>query len=329
MNDPKYAYPYPAQGYYQGPPVMAPPQYAAQPPRREPGFLEGCLAALCCCCLVDECCCDPSIIFAVALSDQRESSHGDYVTFNLAAYTRAELKEVKKRLISELQQVRRLRARIESREVESRTNYPASQFSGSYGRGREVASITRPPPLQLNYALESLGSAASKEKEKRTPKANQYYPSNEFLTGKNKMVPPSAKEKVSGNKRALHFASGRDSKRPVVLDSQVDKLVTSIMRRCRQILTKLMKDKHGWVFNTPVDTVALGLHDYHQIIKHPMDLGTVMSRLDKNEYRSPLDFASDVRLTFSNAMTYNSKGQDVYIMAELLLSRFEEMFNPA
>nr|KAJ0216530.1 hypothetical protein LSAT_V11C300133240 [Lactuca sativa] len=44
MNEPKYAYPYPAQGggYYQGPPVMAPPQYAAPPPpRREPGFLEG------------------------------------------------------------------------------------------------------------------------------------------------------------------------------------------------------------------------------------------------------------------------------------------------
>ncbi|KAG6522030.1 hypothetical protein ZIOFF_019164 [Zingiber officinale] len=46
MNGPKYSYPYPAQGYYQGPPVMAPPQYAAPPPRRELGFLEGCLAAL-------------------------------------------------------------------------------------------------------------------------------------------------------------------------------------------------------------------------------------------------------------------------------------------
>ncbi|XP_057761476.1 protein CYSTEINE-RICH TRANSMEMBRANE MODULE 11-like [Arachis stenosperma] len=43
MSDPKYAYPYPAQGgYYQGPPVMAPPQYAAAPPpRRNTGFLEG------------------------------------------------------------------------------------------------------------------------------------------------------------------------------------------------------------------------------------------------------------------------------------------------
>ncbi|KAB2085767.1 hypothetical protein ES319_A05G421100v1 [Gossypium barbadense] len=59
MSDPKYAYPYPAQGHYEGPPVMAPPpqyaapppQYAAPPPR--PGFLEGCLAALRCCCLIE------------------------------------------------------------------------------------------------------------------------------------------------------------------------------------------------------------------------------------------------------------------------------------
>ncbi|KAL8099257.1 hypothetical protein AgCh_031791 [Apium graveolens] len=48
MNEqPKYAYPYPAQGNYYGPPVMAPPQYAATPPpRRESGFLEGWYDAL-------------------------------------------------------------------------------------------------------------------------------------------------------------------------------------------------------------------------------------------------------------------------------------------
>lgn len=43
MNEPKvmYSYPYPAQGLYGGPPVVAPPLYtAAPPPRRDPGFLE-------------------------------------------------------------------------------------------------------------------------------------------------------------------------------------------------------------------------------------------------------------------------------------------------
>lgn len=65
MNDPKYASPSPAQGYYQGPPVMAPPQYAAPPTRSQSTsrFIEGCFAALCFCCVLDGCCCDPSICF--------------------------------------------------------------------------------------------------------------------------------------------------------------------------------------------------------------------------------------------------------------------------
>ncbi|RXH85405.1 hypothetical protein DVH24_002503 [Malus domestica] len=47
MNEPKYGYPYPpAQGPYQGPPVMAPPQYnAAPPPKREPA-LQRCVAVV-------------------------------------------------------------------------------------------------------------------------------------------------------------------------------------------------------------------------------------------------------------------------------------------
>ncbi|XP_060169270.1 protein CYSTEINE-RICH TRANSMEMBRANE MODULE 11-like [Lycium barbarum] len=53
-------YPAPAPGYYEGPPVMAPPMYtAAPPPSSQPGFLEACLATLCCCCLLDSCCWDP------------------------------------------------------------------------------------------------------------------------------------------------------------------------------------------------------------------------------------------------------------------------------
>ncbi|CAL5379343.1 unnamed protein product [Camellia sinensis] len=45
MNDPnpKYTSPNPAQGYYQGPPVMAPPQHTAPPPpppRSQPGTLK-------------------------------------------------------------------------------------------------------------------------------------------------------------------------------------------------------------------------------------------------------------------------------------------------
>ena len=44
-----------------------------------------------------------------------------------------------------------------------------------------------------------------------------------------------------------------------------------------------MKHKHGWVFNEPVDVVALGLRDYLRVVQTPMDLGTVKSKLDGHQ----------------------------------------------
>ncbi|XP_020267071.1 transcription factor GTE7-like [Asparagus officinalis] len=102
-----------------------------------------------------------------------------------------------------------------------------------------------------------------------------------------------------------------------------------MMKKCSQMLTKLMKHKGAIWFNTPVDVVGMGLHDYHQIIKSPMDLGTVKSKLSKGFYHSPLEFASDIRLTFKNALVYNPEGHDVHRLADQLLKQFESMFAPA
>ncbi|XP_022642241.1 transcription factor GTE7 [Vigna radiata var. radiata] len=131
----------------------------------------------------------------------------------------------------------------------------------------------------------------------------------------------SSSKKLSGNKRPLPLNSAKDFK-----GSHSE--VGNLMKGCSQVLQKLMKHKHGWIFNVPVDAVGMGLHDYYDIIKQPMDLGTVKSNLSKNKYSTPSDFASDVRLTFNNALTYNPKGHDVYTMAEQLLTRFEELYRP-
>ncbi|KAK1423456.1 hypothetical protein QVD17_18759 [Tagetes erecta] len=130
-----------------------------------------------------------------------------------------------------------------------------------------------------------------------------------------------------GMRCTKHLAPVRDTKKQCggrVTNAQKRKMM---MRECTKVLGKLMKHKHGWVFNTPVDAAALKLYDYHNVVHNPMDLGTVKSKLGKNEYESPLAFASDVRLTFQNAMLYNGKGSDVFVMAEWLLLLFEDMFN--
>lgn len=42
---------------------------------------------------------------------------------------------------------------------------------------------------------------------------------------------------------------------------------------------------YAWPFYKPVDVDMLGLHDYHDIIKHPMDLATVKVGLNGTLFR--------------------------------------------
>lgn len=53
------------------------------------------------------------------------------------------------------------------------------------------------------------------------------------------------------------------------------------LKYCSGILKEMFAKRHtayAWPFYEPVDAVALGLHDYHDIIHQPMDLGTIKVR---------------------------------------------------
>ncbi|NXT26940.1 BRD2 protein, partial [Syrrhaptes paradoxus] len=79
----------------------------------------------------------------------------------------------------------------------------------------------------------------------------------------------------------------------------------------------------AWPFYKPVDASALGLHDYHEIIKHPMDLSTIKRKMENRDYHDAQEFAADVRLMFSNCYKYNPPDHDVVAMARKLQDVFE------
>lgn len=92
--------------------------------------------------------------------------------------------------------------------------------------------------------------------------------------------------------------------------------------KCLEVLKVLQSHQHGWVFNSPVDPVELGLHDYFEVIKRPMDLGTIKKRLENGCYHSIDDFEAHVHLTFDNAMVYNPDGSVVHTMAKEMKTKF-------
>jgi len=101
------------------------------------------------------------------------------------------------------------------------------------------------------------------------------------------------------------------------------------IRACHEIIKEMFNKKHSsyaWPFYKPVDTEQLDLHDYKQVIKKPMDLGTVKTKVETNKYRTAAEFATDMRLIFTNCYKYNPPEHDVVAMARKLQDVFEMRF---
>jgi len=100
-----------------------------------------------------------------------------------------------------------------------------------------------------------------------------------------------------------------------------------LMERCRQILKEMQDGDVQKIFAVPVDPIALGIPQYFDYIETPMDLGTIQTKIDNNAIDSPEEFARLVRLTFENAIKFNSLPDNiVHITARNLLVLFNKKF---
>uniref|UniRef100_A0A804PQ55 Transcription factor GTE8 n=1 Tax=Zea mays TaxID=4577 RepID=A0A804PQ55_MAIZE len=135
------------------------------------------------------------------------------------------------------------------------------------------------------------------------------------------------KKKVEKLKRSDSVQTDRGAPPPAatVVAAPVASSVnyTSSFKQCANLLKSIMSHVWAGPFLVPVDIVKLNIPDYFQIVKQPMDLGTIQKKLKAGMYSTPREFAADVRLTFSNAMNYNPVNNDVHLMAKTLSKNFE------
>jgi hypothetical protein len=91
--------------------------------------------------------------------------------------------------------------------------------------------------------------------------------------------------------------------------------------RCGALLAALQKHECALIFSEPVDHVKLGIPDYPEIVKTPMDLGTVKRKLENGEYDEvgPSGFVADAQLAFENCLLYNPRGSEARQMGEIML----------
>ncbi|KAG6899409.1 hypothetical protein C0993_010472 [Termitomyces sp. T159_Od127] len=90
------------------------------------------------------------------------------------------------------------------------------------------------------------------------------------------------------------------------------------LKPLKEVLAKLIvqikkKDDYAF-FLKPVD--ASQVPGYTDVVKRPMDLGTMSLKVARGKYRSLEDFAADLRLVASNAKAFNPPGSIYYTEAE-------------
>ncbi|KAI6047149.1 hypothetical protein EDC04DRAFT_3135854 [Pisolithus marmoratus] len=89
--------------------------------------------------------------------------------------------------------------------------------------------------------------------------------------------------------------------------------------------SQISQHRNGNIFHNPIKSSEAP--DYHEIIKHPMDLKTIKGRVKDGIITNSLEFQRDVYLMFANAMMYNRPGSDIYQMAEEMMLESEVHIN--
>eukprot|EP00070_Physeter_catodon_P000763 XP_007101449.2 bromodomain testis-specific protein [Physeter catodon] len=185
------------------------------------------------------------------------------------------------------------------------------------------SNMAQSAPLNSDSQTGTQVTKGVKRKANTTPTASVVTASGESsptLTEKKSGKMPPIKENVLTN---------------VLMDSQQqykvvkNVKVTEQLRHCDEILKEMLAKKHlsyAWPFYNPVDVNALGLHNYYDIVKNPMDLGTIKAKMDNQEYKNVYEFAADVRLMFMNCYKYNPPDHEVVTMARMLQDVFEMHF---
>ena len=139
----------------------------------------------------------------------------------------------------------------------------------------------------------------SRTNQKRRPD-----PEKMFDDGPKRTKPDSKKREIKGCKQVLKVRSFE-----YILYQYHHVLHPSLPFNFQELMQK-KHQLYAWPFYQPVDVKALGLHDYYEVIKKPMDLSTIQKNIDNDIYKTKDEFADDVRLIFSNCLTVSFSTAD-------------------
>uniref|UniRef100_A0A2K5N649 Bromo domain-containing protein n=1 Tax=Cercocebus atys TaxID=9531 RepID=A0A2K5N649_CERAT len=134
-------------------------------------------------------------------------------------------------------------------------------FKSLHSAETPLLAVTAAPPAQ---------PLAKKKGIKRKAVTTTPTPTAILAPGSPASHPGSLEHKVARLPTCLTYQQQDQSSKKGKLSEQ--------LKHCNGILKELLSKKHAayaWPLYKPVDASALGLHNYHDIVRHPMDLSNV------------------------------------------------------
>ncbi|KAK1287555.1 Transcription factor GTE7 [Acorus calamus] len=113
---------------------------------------------------------------------------------------------------------------------------------------------------------------------------------------------------ISGNERTVESSVPKIYyKRASKLPRRDPRYNEKELSAALEVIKKIMKMDAAEPFNSPVDPVALGIPDYFDIIKTPMDFGTIRRDLERgHKYMNSEDVFKDVQFIWDNCYRYQA-----------------------
>ena len=102
-----------------------------------------------------------------------------------------------------------------------------------------------------------------------------------------------------------------------------DTITPARLAHMKKVIANLKKSSISAFFREPVNPVALNIPTYFDVIKQPMDLGTVDRKLKSSTYERLSQFVTDFNLIVNNTITFNGTIHNVTLSGMKMKQSFD------
>jgi len=96
-------------------------------------------------------------------------------------------------------------------------------------------------------------------------------------------------------------------------------------KAAQRMMMTLSRNQSAWIFAEPVNAEKLNILDYYDVVKEPMDFGTIKTKLKEHKYENIDQFIRDMELVFYNCKLYNGEQTDVGKMGKAVHDEFDRL----